>query len=381
MRVVVIGAGIVGAAAAYELVRTGAEAVLVDAAHEGRSTAAGAGIICPWSGRAEEPLAVAGAGAYPELLAALAEDGRQEVGYRKVGALLLLPPDEASAERIRERVAKRVAADPHAGEVSTVDAAEARRLFPALGRADGGSGGFQGTALHLTGAARLDGRRMREALVAAAERRGLRTVGGTAAIETRDGRVCGVRVAGELIEADAVVAAAGAWAPELLGPAGVRLDVVPQRGQIVHLRLPGSDTKHWPVVLPGTGHYLLTFDDSRVVVGATREEGSGFDHRVTAGGLAEVLGQALAVAPGLAAATHLETRVGFRPVSPDGLPLLGTVPTLEGLVVANGLGAGGLTAGPYAGAVAARLALGREPVPAPGGPDLAPYDPQRFHSI
>ncbi|MGI5348259.1 NAD(P)/FAD-dependent oxidoreductase [Streptomyces sp. CA-250714] len=367
MRIVVVGAGIVGAAAAYELVRAGAEAILVDAAHEGRATAAGAGIICPWSGATAHPLAAAGAGHYPELLAALAEDGAHEVGYRKVGALLLLPPDEASAEQLKARVTARAAADPHAGRVTTVDAAEARRLFPALGN---GSGGFQGTALHLAGAARLDGRRMRAALVAAAERRGLRTVGGTASIEARGGRVRGVRVAGELIGADAVVAAAGAWSPGLLGPAGVRLDVVPQRGQIVHLRLPGSDTAHWPVVLPGTGHYLLTFDDSRVVVGATREQGSGFDHRVTAAGLAEVLDHALAVAPGLASATHLETRVGFRPVSPHGRPLLGTVPALEGLVVANGLGAEGLTAGPYAGAVAARLALGREP-----GLDLTPYDP------
>ncbi|MBQ1120021.1 FAD-binding oxidoreductase [Streptomyces sp. B15] len=376
MRVVVIGAGIVGAATAYELVRAGAEAVLVDAAHTGRATAAGAGITCPWTGQDEEPLAVVGAAHYPGLLAALAEDGQHEVGHRKVGALLLLPPDEERAEQVRARVTARAAADPHAGEVTTVDATEARRLFPALGHKDGG---FGGTALQLSGAARLDGRRLRAALVAAAERHGLRTVAGTAGIEARDGRVRGVRVAGELIGADAVVAAAGAWSRALLDPVGVRVEVVPQRGQIVHLRLPGTDTAHWPVVLPaGTGHYLLTFDDSRVVVGATREDGGGFDHRVTAGGLAEVLNQALAVAPGLAPATHLETRVGFRPAGPDGLPLLGTVPALQGLVVANGLGSGGLTAGPFVGAVAARLALGREPDPDPDVRlDLTPYDPLR----
>ncbi|UNZ16908.1 FAD-dependent oxidoreductase [Streptomyces sp. 891-h] len=377
MRVVVIGAGIVGAAAAYELVRAGAEAVLVDAVHEGRATAAGAGIICPWTGRVADPLAVAGAGHYPGLLAALAEDGRTDVGHRKVGALVLLPPDGEAAEQVRTRVTARAAADPHAGEVTTVDAAEARRLFPALGHS---GGGFAGTALHLSGAARLDGRRLQAALVAAAERHGLRALSGTASLEVRDGRVRGVRVAGELVSADAVVAAAGAWSPALLGPAGVHIDVVPQRGQIVHLRLPGSDTSDWPVVLPsGSGHYLLTFDDSRVVVGATREDGTGFDHRVTAGGLAEVLRHALAVAPRLADATHLENRVGFRPTSPDGQPLLGTVAALEGLVVANGLGSGGLTAGPYAGTVAARLALGRAPEPDPAVElDLSPYDPMRF---
>ena len=69
---------------------------------------------------------------------------------------------------------------------------------------------------------------------------------------------------------------------------------------------------------------------------------------MTAGGLAQVLGEALAVAPGLAAATHLETRVGFRPMGPDAKPLLGPVPGVGGLVVATGLGPTGLTMGPCA---------------------------------
>lgn len=398
MRIVVIGSEVTGASAAYELARQGAEAVLVDAAHEGAATAAGAGIICPWSGRAEEPLALAGAADYPRLLAALAEDGETEVGHRRVGALLLPPPGEFGA--VRERVTARAAEHPHAGEITTVGAEEARTLFPPLrplgdvgdvggadgagraggvGEADRAGGAYRaggaaeaGEALHIAGAARLDGCLLRAALRRAGRRHGLRTLEGGARIETAGGRVRGVRVGGELLGADAVIAAAGAWSPALLDPLDVPVRVTPERGQIVHLRLPGTDTARWPVVLPGTGHYLLAFDDSRVVAGATREEGSGFDHRVTAGGLAEVLGQALAVAPGLADATHVETRVGFRPIGPGGLPLLGTVPSVEGLVVANGLGSGGLTAGPYAGNVAAHLALGHE---APL--DLTAYDPVR----
>jgi D-amino-acid dehydrogenase len=126
-------------------------------------------------------------------------------------------------------------------------------------------------------------------------------------------------------------------------------------------------------VLPGAGgHYMLAFDDSRIVAGATREAGSGFDYRVTPAGLAEILAQALAVAPGLASGAYLETRVGFRPMGPDIRPLLGPVAGLEGLVVATGLGASGLTMGPYAGAVAAQLAMG---LPSPV--DLEPFDPLR----
>lgn len=68
----------------------------------------------------------------------------------------------------------------------------------------------------------------------------------------------------------------------------------------------------------------------------------------------------------------METRIGFRPVGPDIRPLLGAVPKVPGLVVVNGLGASGLTMGPYAGSVAARLARGAEP-----GTDLTAFDPLR----
>src|SRR5207248_3204760 len=117
------------------------------------------------------------------------------------------------------------------------------------------------------------------ALLQAAQRHGAALQRGAAALVVADGRVRGVRLADATLEADVVVAAAGAWAPALLAPLGVALPVEPQRGQITHLRLPGIDTSRWAVVNPPGSHYLVSFDDSRVVVGATRETGSGFDYR------------------------------------------------------------------------------------------------------
>ena len=102
--------------------------------------------------------------------------------------------------------------------------------------------------------------------------------------------------------------------------------------------------------------------------------GTGFDYRVTAAGQAEVLSEALRIAPGLGAATLVETRVGFRPVSPDGRPLLGRVRDVKGLVIGNGLGAAGLTIGPLAGRLLADVALDRPPAL-----DLATFDPLRRH--
>jgi D-amino-acid dehydrogenase len=167
-----------------------------------------------------------------------------------------------------------------------------------------------------------------------------------------------VRLGGELIEGDAIIAATGAWTGSFLQPTGLAVPVQPQRGQIMHISLGEVDTSRWPVVLPGaSGHYLVAFDGGRIVAGATRETGAGFDYRITPAGLAEILEQALAVAPGLADGTYLETRVGFRPMGPDIRPLLGPVPGLDGLVVATGLGASGLTMGPLAGSLAAQAAL------------------------
>jgi D-amino-acid dehydrogenase len=184
--------------------------------------------------------------------------------------------------------------------------------------------------------------------------------------------VSGIRLGAEAIAADCVVVSAGAWAPEILQPLGIALPVAPQRGQITHLRLEGVDTSTWPVLLPPGSHYLLAFEGSRVVVGATRETGSGFDYRITAAGQAEVLNQALSVAPGLGAATLVETRIGFRPVGPDLRPMLGRIAGFDGMLIGNGLGPSGLTIGPFAGCLLAQLVLGEAPEL-----DLAAYDPLR----
>jgi D-amino-acid dehydrogenase len=369
MRLIVVGSGIVGASCAYTASRLGADVMLTDAALPGQATAAGAGIVCPWpSSLAHDPVwyefACAAARDYPRLVAELASIGETEVGYRQVGGLILADSAEQAGEVTRELRARSADA-PEIGEVSALTGAEARGLFPPL-RGDG-------PAVRVGGACRVDGRLMAGSLARAAAARGTVITTSHAELVCRAGRAVGVKVKDQLVEADAVVAAAGAWTTSFLEPAGVNVTVRPQRGQITHLSVEPADTSGWPVVLPSSSsHYLLAFGGSRVVVGATRETGSGFDYRVTPGGLAEVLGQALAVAPGLATATYLETRVGFRPVGPDVRPLLGPVPGVDGLVVATGLGANGLTLGPYAGAIAARVALGE-----PAGIDLASVNPLR----
>jgi D-amino-acid dehydrogenase len=369
MRLIVVGSGIVGASCAYTATRLGAEVLLADAALPGQATAAGAGIVCPWpSALADDPVwygfARAAVRHYPRLVAELAGLGETDLGYRQVGGLILVDSPGRQREISQQLLARRAGA-PEIGEVAALSEAEARDLFPPL-RGDR-------AAVWIGGACRVDGGRLAQSLIKVAARKGAAITASRGTLACRSGRVAGVLLNGALVEADAVVAAAGAWTMAFCEPAGVAVAVAPQRGQIVHLSAEPADTSRWPVVLPdASSHYLLAFGGSRVVVGATRETGAGFGYRVTPGGLAEVIGEALAVAPGLASARYLETRIGFRPVGPDRLPLLGPVPGVAGLVVATGLGATGLTMGPYAGAVAARAALGEPP-----GIDLTPLNPLR----
>src|SRR5260221_10674916 len=92
MRVIVIGAGILGASTAFHLTGLGAEVEVFDPELEGRATAAGAGIICPWASGIEDAawhrLGNSAARYYPDLVAALVEAGETDLGYRRVWALL-----------------------------------------------------------------------------------------------------------------------------------------------------------------------------------------------------------------------------------------------------------------------------------------------------
>ncbi len=358
-RIVVVGGGIVAASVAYHLAREDASVITVEADLPGAATRAGAGIVCPWVDELDEAryqLAADGARYYWDLLAMLAEDGETDFGYAKVGAFCVA--DEiAPLEAVRTLLLSRRSARPEIGDVHLVGPGEPHRAFPPL------APGLRG--LWIGGGARVTGHSVRDALLRAAEQHGARRMRGTAVLEPP-----GVTVDGKHLLADAVVVAAGAWTAEVCAPLGIRLPIGPQRGQIVHVGLPAAFTDTWPVILPPEDPYLLGFPGGRIVFGATREN-VGFDYRTTVGGVGAMLAAATQIAPGLAEATLLETRIGFRPVTADGCPLLGTV--TDDVIVAAGNGPEGLTAGPWMGHLAAALALGQEPAI-----DITPFDPARF---
>lgn len=232
-------------------------------------------------------------------------------------------------------------------------------------------------ALYYRHAARVDGRLLAQALRTAAGRHGLAVIKGSVdRLIVEDRRIAGVIVGGEPVSSTRVAIAGGAWSQAFGDQLGVSIPVRPQRGQILHLRAAGVRMEGWPIVSAFHDHYLVPWPDGRVVAGATRETGSGFDARLTASGVREVLAEALRVAPGLAEWEIHEMRVGLRPLSDDGLPVLGAVPGIEGAYLATGHGPAGLQLGPYSGKVVAGVMLGNAP-----DIDLAPFGVERFRSV
>jgi len=371
--VIVAGGGVVGATAAYLCARGGLRTLLLDRVDTGRATDAGAGIIAPRTSTRSEALFELGLRSgdfYPTLLGYLAEDGGGDTGYARCGDLRVAVTEDELAHfgaLVAALGARRAQHGyPTAEEVREVSPDDARALFPPLARPL--------RALHDRTAARVDGRLLNQALLKAAAGRKVTCVRASAdRLMVEGGRAVGIATGAEVHRAGSVIIAGGAWTPELAGPLGVTIAVAPQRGQIIHLQVPGCATGDWPVVHAFHDHYIVSWAGGRVVAGATRETGSGFDPRVTAAGVHEVLGEALRVAPGLAGAAMLETRVGLRPLSADGLPVVGPVPGVVGAYVATGHGPSGLTLGPYSAALVTELVLGRAPAL-----DLTPFRADRF---
>jgi D-amino-acid dehydrogenase len=370
---IVVGGGIVGASTAYHLARAGAQVTLIDQVQPGQATAAGAGIIAPGTGFRQPaaffPLALRAVDYYPELLAHLAEDGQEQTGYEIVGLLHIATSEEEAADLpplLHVLEERRAAGMKNLGEVRLLDSQQARELFPALGAVQG--------AIHAPGAARLDGRLMRDAVRRAAQVRGTRIVESErAATLVREGtRISQVIIDGQTLAAHQVILAPGAWSGQFAQILGRALPIYPQRGQILHLQGPAMASR-WPIIMNFHSYYLLTFPADRVVAGATREHHAGFAVCETAGGVYEVLNEALRMAPELASAPLCEVRVGLRPATPDGLPVLGRVPQMENVFLATGHGASGLQLGPYSGALVASLVAGHEPAL-----DLSPFSPERF---
>lgn len=354
-KVVIIGSGIVGATAAYQLGRRGFDVTVIDRNEPGRATDAAAGIIAPWlAQRRNKPwyrLVRHSAAYYPQLIEELKEDGEKDTGYKRVG-VLRLHDQEKRMNKMIERTTERRKEAPEIGDIIPLTVEETQEKIPVLTD--------EFFSLYVSGGARVSGRHLRQALIQGAKKHGVTFIDGSASLRLVNESEAEVLVDGKVIESDAIINAAGAWARPLFCDIGIDFLASGQKAQLLHLQI-DEETKDWPVVMPPSRHYMVAFDGGRIVVGATYEEHKNFEKTVTVEGTHEVLTNTLRFSPGLHQAHIVEPRVGFRPKTPHSMPVFGQVKEVPNVYAANGLGASGLTAGPFVGLQLAKLIAGETP--------------------
>ncbi|HEY6409672.1 MAG TPA: FAD-dependent oxidoreductase, partial [Ktedonobacteraceae bacterium] len=136
------------------------------------------------------------------------------------------------------------------------------------------------------------------------------------------------------------------------------------------LKQPNLPLKH---IIFGEALYLAPKNDGTIVVGATKEE-VGFDKHLTAGGIAWLLATAIRLLPSLEGAVIDQMWAGLRPKTPDNLPILGKVPSLENVTLAVGHGSIGIMLSAITGqSIAELLVTGHVPEL------IVPFSLARFH--
>jgi glycine oxidase len=352
--VIVIGGGVIGCSIAWRAAQRGLRVLLVERDQIGHgSTHAAAGMLAPVAeadfgaaGRALLDLGLASVAAWPAFAAELARASGTPSRLRTDGTLLLAR-DRDEAEALERALAYR---EQLGLAVARLLPSRARELEPALAPT-------LRLALEIPAEATVDPRWVCDALTLAAAGAGaeLREQTGVVALEHGGGgRVCGVVLSdGEQLEADHVVLAAGAWSADL-APVPVR----PVKGQIMRLR-DGDGPGLLSRTLRFEHGYVVPRGDGGYVLGASVEE-RGFDLRVTAGALYELLRDASELVPGLLELEVEEIAVGLRPGSPDNLPLIGPSLT-EGLILACGHYRNGILLAPVTATIVLDVLAGAAP--------------------
>jgi glycine oxidase len=364
--VAVAGGGLVGLSVAWCAARRGLSVTVVDPAPGTGASRAAAGMLAPVTEAAygEEALlrlCLASLERYPAFLAGLARDGGVEVPLRTAGTLVVgFDDDDMRALDVLRTFQGELGLD-----VERLTGRAARRREPALTpRVRGG--------LYVAGDHSVDPRALHAGLLAAAEASGVRLVRArVAGLRVDDGRATGLHLTGgEELAADQVVLAMGAQSASL--PGVPPLPVRPVKGQILRLRGAGGLLEGTLRALVRGRHvYLVPYDGDGLVVGATVED-RGFDPSVTAGGVHDLLHDAIEVVPGVTELELVETLARWRPGTADNAPLLGAS-GLPGLVLATGHYRNGVLLSPVTGDVLAeQLASGTLPELA------APFTVARF---
>ena len=366
--VVVVGSGIIGCAIARELARRGASVAIIDDRPVGMgATQASAGVLAPYiEMRDSTPLlgpAVRSLELYEEFIRATEADSGVSIRYGRTGTIdLALDEEEQRALAATAAVISRFGV-----EARLLDAKQARAEEPLA------SASLVGGLL-VPVHAYVAAPQLTHALAEAAARRGAQMLEPVRvrSIEQRGAGAVVTTDTGEL-SCGSVVLAAGSWSGQIhLEGVTVAPPVRPVRGQLMYLRWPGQRLRR---ITWSSGCYLVPWDDGTVLLGGTVEE-VGFDERTTVAGVQGLLEAARRVFPVSESAQFIGARVGLRPGTSDGLPIIGRSRVLPSLTYATGHYRNGVLLAPLTALLVADALLDNRVDPL-----LAPFAPERFGAL
>ena len=332
--VIVVGAGIVGCLTAYLLAQQGLSVTLLESDTAGSHASGfafgemgaleGAGIPDPllefsvWSLRRHRGLA-------EELKEASGVDNQFQVCQR-----LKLALDEGEVPAYREALKWQEKVEGF--QVEWLEPQEVVRVEPMANPECLG-------AVFVRGTSAVEPYRHTLAAAQAGERAGveivLRRVTG---LLTQGDRCLGVSFEGGRLEAGVVVLAMGPWAQQASSWCRVNIPVRPLKGQILRLQHAGDPVK---TSLYWSGSYVVTKPDGLTWAGTTEEE-AGFDENPTNEARDKIMGDLLAMAPSLSDARLVRQTACLRPLSGDGMPIVGKAPGWTNLYLGTGAGRKGI---------------------------------------
>lgn len=385
--IVVVGGGIIGCAIACELARLGSDVVLLER-HEIAHGASGRnhGLIFHPQNPATEPLYRASLETYRRI----GEESEIDIGLddEPRGAIIVVATDDEWIAA--ESEAKACAAWGIA--VERLDEAALQQAEPGL--ASGHLGGW-----FINDGYRCDPAALTLALAMAARGMGAEVLTHTDVkqVLVSAGQVTGVATDQGVIRSEMVVDAAGPWAPRLAQTAGTDLAISGSRGWLLLTQIMPPIANHllessgWHLTVGDPGHrppaikdYAST-DSAPLTVGTLiQQNASGHvllgssrvlvlgEHDEDATITREIARRAARRLPALAGARIEAVWSGVRPMSPDGLPVIGWFPQPEGFFVAGGHGGQGMILGGGTGRLVAELLTDKVPFV-----DAAPFDPAR----
>ncbi len=341
--VLVVGGGIIGAACARALAVAGAEVEVIDDSRAGAATPASAGLLAPTvEAKREDPLLgirVRGRDMYAELAPELHDETGIDPGLWTEG-ILRVAFTEADVAKGKADIAWQRQAGMHTDWVPPPELRD---------RAPGISTKALGALLAPEDGA-IDPPALWKSLLASCEQRAVSTVKGTAkSILIEDSKAVGVRTDSGTRRGGAVLVAAGCWSGRLSGLPRP-MSVEPIRGQMISVSWPAEEP---PAIVVGPEGYLLKREDN-LIAGATFEH-AGFNTRVTKDGRSQMLDMASQLYPVLTYAKAQHAWAGLRPGTPDGRPIIGADPEIEGLWYATGHGRSGILLASVTADIVARL--------------------------